>query len=281
MCSALTVDSMFSNNAVFILDGLKSSDLQTAKNLHGELRDLAATKTGMPFISIYKVNSRKELFAALKEIQQFCLAGSKPIIHFEVHGDTEGIFIGDTEEKISWDDLIAVLRNINIATQNNLCVVMASCNGLYATPGDITKPSPYFFLIGSDEEVPSGFIADQMKEFYRQLLLNDSICSAMSQVDEKFKLFHVEKFFCMTMGEYFKKDCMGKGAAGRVERLVSEAFEEGMPRNRENLKRLRRHYKSGIKPSNDTFDKYANIFMHGRYSITYEQFYALVSDLDV
>lgn len=278
MCSTLTFDSVFSNNAVFILDGLKLSDLQTAKNLHDELRDLAGTTTGMPFISMYKVNSRKELFAALKEIQQYCSAGSKPIIHFEVHGDKEGIFIGDTEEKISWGELITVLRQINTVTKNNLGVVMASCYGLYAITIEIeiTEPSPFYFLIGSEEEILSGLIADQMKEFYRQLLLNDSICSAMAQVDEKFKQFHVEKFFCMVMGRYFKRACMGKGAAERVERLVSEAFEQGTSRNRENLQKLRRSYKSAIKPSKATFDKYANIFMHGRYAITYKQFYAVV-----
>ena len=116
----LNYNSVFSNNAVFILDGLKSTDLQTARHLDEELSDLSHT-TQTPYCSMVRVGSRSELFAALEEIRQYCLEGVKPIIHIEAHGCKDfGIAVGDNQEKIGWGELNGVLGNINTITKNNL-----------------------------------------------------------------------------------------------------------------------------------------------------------------
>lgn len=273
----LNFDSGFSNNAVFIIDGLKSSDLQTATHLHEELKDLAYTDT-TPYCSIFRVTSRIELLSTLEEICNLSAQGFKPIVHIEAHGHKDtGITVGDNEEIIGWNELTASLGQINNIAKNNLGVVMASCFGLYAISTiDITQPSPYYFLIGSDNEVPAGQIDDLMKNFYKTLFTSNSLNLAMQHVPESFKQFHVEKFFCISFGRYIKHRCIGKGGAARLEALVSSAFERGMPRNRDNLRKLRKSAKKMIKPSKATFDKYANVFMHGRYVITFEQLLAFL-----
>jgi hypothetical protein len=274
---ALTFDSGFSNNAVFILDGLKSSELQTAKHLHDELLDLAYTTT-TPYCSIFRIGTRAELFSVLEEIKKYCVEGIKPIIHIEAHGRKDsGIAVGDNQEVVSWIELSACLGKINKISKNNLGVIMAGCFGLYAISSiKITQPTPYYFLIGSDDEVKAGEIDEVMKRFYRVLFQSSSLRLSMEQIEERFKQFHAERFFCISFGRYIKRACLGKGRATRVENLVSGAIERGTPRNRENLRKLRKHAKQSIKPSKATFDRYAKIFMHGRYAITYEQLYAFV-----
>lgn len=272
----LNFDSGFANNAVVILDGLKSSDLQTARHLCEELGDLAYT-TATPYCSMVRVGSRIELLSALEKIRNDCVEGVRPIIHIEAHGNKLGIAVGDNQEEVGWSELGLSLGKINKVAENNLGIVMAGCYGLYAiSPIRITQPSPYYFLIGSDNEVPAGVIDGVMKMFYRVLFQSNSLRSAMVQVSEQFKQYHVEEFFCKSFARYMKRACTGKGGAARVETLVSGAFERGTPRNRGNLRKLRKSAKQFIKPSKATFDKYAKVFMHGRYAITYEQLFAFV-----
>ncbi|AKU13312.1 hypothetical protein AzCIB_3419 [Azoarcus sp. CIB] len=276
--NALTFDSRFSNNAVYILDCLKSSELQTAKHLYEELGDLKY-ETETPYCSIVPIASRAELLSALDQVRELCVDGIRPIIHIEAHGGkSTGIVLGDKEEQVSWVELASCLGKINEATTNNLGVVMAGCFGLYAIqPIKITKPSPFYFLIGSDEKVSAGEIDDVMKKFYRVLFKSNSLQTAMKEVDERFKQFHVEKMFCVAFGRYIKQQCVGQGRSARVEKLLSQLVENGMPRNRENLRNSRKKLKQLVKPSKAAFDKYAKLFMHGRYAITYEQLHEFVT----
>lgn len=279
---ALIFDSVFSNNTVFILDGLMSSDLQTARHLNEELKDLAY-KTDTPYCSLIRIGSRSELFLILDQIRSQCDEGIKPIIHIEAHGDeNEGIAVGDNQERVSWGELVAALGKINETTKNNLGVVMAGCFGLYAIrPISITKPSPFYFLIGSDTKISAGQIDEVMKNFYRDLFNSNSLQIAMKQVDEQFKQFHVEKMFCVSFGRYIKQQCMGQGRNNRVEKLLSELVVGGIPNNKESLINSRKALKRLIKPSKATFERFAKVFMHGRYAITYEQLYAFISNKNI
>ncbi|GHU36398.1 hypothetical protein AGMMS50256_32940 [Betaproteobacteria bacterium] len=203
-------------------------------------------ETETPYCSIVSVASRSELFTALDHMQ------------------------------VSWAELASYLGKINKATKNNLGVVMASCFGLYAIKAiKITEPSPFYFLIGSDEKVLAGEIDSVMKKFYRVLFQSCSLQIAMKEVDEKFKQFHVEKMFCIVFGNYISQQCIGKGRNSRIENLLSELVRNGMPR--ENLRSYRKQLKQLVKSNKADFDKYANLFMHGRYSITYEELYAFVA----
>lgn len=142
----LTFDSSFSNNAVYILDGLASSELQTARRLDEELSDLKH-ETETPYCSILRTDSRSSFFSALGEIESLCIDSVRPIIHIECHGDMNtGITVGDQREKITWDELVDCLRDVNKASKNNLGIVMAGCFGLHAIrPIVITKLSPFYF----------------------------------------------------------------------------------------------------------------------------------------
>ncbi|RRW54962.1 hypothetical protein [Pseudomonas moraviensis] len=274
----LTFDSSFSNNTVYILDGLTSSELQTARHLSEGLSDLKY-EIETPYCSIIRTDSRSSFFTALSEIKSLCIDGIRPIIHIECHGDmNSGITIGDKKEKIAWDELVDSFREVNKATKNNLGIVMAGCFGLHAIkPITITKPSPFYFLIGSEGEISAGEIDEAMKSFYRALFQSDSLQTAMGQIDKRFKQFHAEKMFCISFGRYIKQKCIGKGRNARVENLLSELFENGIPRNRESLRRYRKELKQLTRPNKAAFQKFADIFMHGRYAITYEQLHTFVT----
>jgi len=268
--------SQFSNNAVIILDALSDTDLQTARRLSDDLLCLTLSD-GTPYCRYVRIESADELLDALETIRHECERNLKPIIHFEAHGSKEeGLQIGASGEYVSWQEISDQLVKINSITKNNLGIVMAACFGLYAiSPIKLTSKAPFYFLIGASNDVSAGYIDEAMCRFYRKLFDLRSLDDAMTEVDNEFKQFHSERFFCVSFGKYIRRACMGRGAANRVERLVSKVFDSGTPRNRENLRKIRRSAKTFVKSSqrqHDAFARLARNFLHGRVSMSFEDF---------
>lgn len=65
---------------------------------------------------------------------------------------------------------------------------------------------------------------------------------------------------------------MGAGAQRRVERLLTEVIESGAVTNRATMCALRKNAKSFVKSSERAFNEHSSRFLHGRKSVTYEEF---------
>lgn len=270
---ALEFSSRFSNNALVIVDALDESDLQTAIHLRDEIYDdTSASRPG--YCHYLKVESASQFLAAIDQVNEQAKDGLRPILHIEAHGDEHlGIQVAASGEMVPWSQLLPKLQEINKNSKNNLGVVMAACFGLYAiTPLRIEEPCPFYFLVGSDELVPAGYIDDAMRLFYLELNRSNSLDDAMMTVDVKFKQFHAEKFFYTTFAKYMKRACMGGGAQKRVERLLTEAVEGGAVTNRATLRALRKRAKDFVRSQERAFNEYSSRFLHGRKSVTYEEF---------
>lgn len=276
----LTFQSNFSNNAVFVIDALGESDLQTARRLHDELSNLVLSD-GSRYCHYLSVASREECERALEDILHLSESGMKPIIHIEAHGSQQdGICIADSGQFLDWETLVKWCLRINTAAENNLGVVLASCFGLYGiTPVNIRTPCPYYFLVGSDRTVSAGYIEDTMRLFYRKLFDERNLDVAMKEVSEGFKQFHAEKFFCISFAKYIRRTCMGSGANARVERMISEVFASGMPRTPENLKWLRssaKQFVRGLDRQRIAFEQTARHFLHGKIPLSFDEFVSFV-----
>jgi len=187
-------------------------------------------------------------------------------------------------EVISWIEVSEHLLRVNTITENNLGIVMAACFGFYAISSiTIRKPAPFYFLIGSTDEVSAGYIQDNMVKFYRSLFDQRSLDDAMTQVEQQFQQFHSERFFCIGFGKYLKQKCAGAGALRRVEGMISSVFASGVPRSRENLRALRRSAKNFVKSSDrqrDAFYKVARFFLHGKVPMDFDAFERFVKRTD-
>lgn len=269
---ALSFTSHFSNNTLIIIDALGEDDLQTGIHLRDDMRD--ATEVSRPgYCQYFKVESESHFFTVLEKINEHTKNGFRPILHIEAHGDKDsGIRIAASGEFVSWSKLLPKLQEINGNSKNNLGVVMAACFGLNALrPLRIEDPCPFYFLIGSEFEVPAGYIDDALKEFYIELNRQNSLDDAMMKIDAKFRQFHAEKFFFVTFAKYMKNACMGAGAQRRVERLLTEVVQSGSITNRATLRTLRKNAKAFVRLQEHAFNKLSSRFLHGRKSISYEK----------
>ncbi|KJS38135.1 MAG: hypothetical protein VR70_11130 [Rhodospirillaceae bacterium BRH_c57] len=271
--SHLKFETQFANNAIIIVDGLKSTDLQTARRLHEDLLDFQMASEGQEtLVHLEKVSNRQELIAFLACLVPACETGLRPIIHLECHGDkVMGLGVGDDQERVSWAELFDLLSRINIITKNNTGVVMATCQGFYALmPLTINQPCPFCFLIGSQEIVPAGVFGSQMIEFYKILYRTGQLELAMAQLDEQFKQFLAEKFFAVMWGRLLKKHGVGKGLRTRQDRLVATVLDEVRRSGKTpNVKAVRSFAKKVAPPRRETFDAYANKFLHGKSSLNF------------
>jgi len=229
-----------------------------------------------------KVESSSEFFEVLEQINEQTKEGLRPILHFEAHGDKDlGLQIAVTGENISWSSLLIMPQKINKNTKNNLGVVMAACFGLNAIkPLQILQPCPFYFLIGADEPVEAGYIDEVMKLFYLELNQKKSLDCAMNKIDPQFEQFHVEKFFLVTFAKYMKNYCMGAGAKQRVENLLTGVVEKGIVHNRVTLRIMRKNAKIFLRSPKRAFNEYSSRFLHGRKSITFEDFQQFVRQND-
>jgi hypothetical protein len=215
-------------------------------------------------------------------------------LHIEAHGDEEnGMTMPLSGEKLPWNIFVTRMREINEISRNNLGVVLACCCGNFALKHiDHRKPSPFYFLIGSDKEVMAGYVDDFMPRFYQSLNKTGSLDVAMAEIRSEFKQFQVEQFFYEAFGMYLAQYTIGSNARQRVERLLTMAVEDGLTPNDtptkegegedkvRSLAELRKRIKHLNRAAPEkNFEKWSKVFFHGRIpAIDYRTFEQLVRD---
>uniref|UniRef100_UPI002ABD7171 hypothetical protein n=2 Tax=Burkholderia cepacia complex TaxID=87882 RepID=UPI002ABD7171 len=275
-CPSFTFESRFTFNAVIVIDALREDDLQTGLTVYNELRDLRDYAQHEVLVERIPVADAGALRHALDSLWQRCRNdGLRPILHFEAHGEkVKGLEVGAARDIFSWPALETMLRPINVACAGNLGVVMAVCQGLYAiTPLKLHRHAPFYFLLGTQETIQQGALADQLPAFYRTLFETGNLDAAMAEVPAC-KPFHAEKLLAVAVGSFWAQHCMGRGAEERRERLLTDAkWQIGGFADTAQLRAIRHAAKAEIRAnvSAEVLQRYAAPFLGSRQcSFTFE-----------
>jgi hypothetical protein len=215
----------------------------------------------------YEVKSAADLIDALDKIEAEAKNGYKPFLYLDMHGSaTHGLQIVATNEFVTWPVLVEELRGINVATQNNLVVLAATCFGFHATKSvSITKESPFALLIAPLRTVTFAFLKSRVFDFFREMLVkNDVIAAYKNQLYPQMHLYHCEGVFTEGIRRYIQHHCKGKPARARREELLSLVLRAGHPAKKEDLKRIRKQIKDGIKPTRQMLNRFSDRFLIGR-----------------
>jgi hypothetical protein len=258
-------------NSVYIISSLKDGELSSGKRLADDLTILHVVEKCPP---VHFVNAQniKELYAVFQCIKSDCIKGAKPIVHLEFHGDKENGIKLASGDRESWAWLINRLREINVACNQKLGVVLAACFGLYSIkPIKIDQKAPFLYLIAPDTEILAGQLDDCMKRFYETLFTTGSIDSAVDSVSQYFKPFYAERFLLVVLAKYIRRGCMGKAKEQRKELLITSAIEGGILSNIANRRAMRKQFKDQMTPNPSLLSRYAQIFLGHQASITFEE----------
>lgn len=262
----MQLDSGFSCNSVIWLSSLPDSELGPTRRMVEDMESLKA-EISIGFQHI-QVTSATHLKSLLEELAwRASEHGMRPLLHFDMHGNKEeGLYISQSSEYFSWNELYTNLQGLNKATGNNLVVIGAACFGLRSImPIKLDKPAPFFVLLAPEEEVCVGFLEDNALRFYCDLFASGSLDAAYSRhLSDEFKYFHCEKMLFIVVAKYIRAGCKGKSAQERREQLLTDVFSQGMEKTEANLSSVRKKIKEGLKPDQSLLDRYAKTFLAGR-----------------
>lgn len=180
-----------------------------------------------------------------------------------MHGDlSRGVRLAASGEFLSWPDLVAGLRKINVATGNNLCVVSGACFSMNAVwEVTLSEPCPFFILIAPGKEVSSGFLEDRTPAFYKAAFESLEIVAAHEKhLAPNLALHHCERMLAYGLANYVRNFCIGANGSRRREQVLTKAITAGLANNRQDRRRIRRAAKTWTRPNPAMVDRFTRRF---------------------
>lgn len=257
--------SEFVCNSIFWISSLPDTEMGPTRRTTEEMeRILSNFSIGFMHQRIQNVC---ELVGFLNCVQRYSRDnGLRPLIHLDAHGNREhGLYLNGQDSFYEWRSLAGLLRSINIASQNNLAVVGATCYGLNLIwPVQLDEATPFYALLSPEREVCNGYLEDNIPSFYQCLFQSGSLQRAYQTcLQEKFSYIHCEKVFFDAIARYICHYCRSKGSRVRREELLTIALS-GSGVNSLGIREIRRIIRENIKPSQEKLNQYARTFLIGK-----------------
>lgn len=252
-------------NSLYWITSLHENEAGVSRRVLEDLEPICR-ELELPFRS-YSPQSAKDLLAALDQIAENTRAGARPLVHLDLHGCAkDGILVAATGESVGWPELADKFRTINVASQNNLCVVSGACFSFQVVGEiDINKVVPFFVLLAPEQEISAGDIEERTVGFYKAMLSKVDILAAKSEwFPDQVRVFHCEEMLAVVLAKYINQAGIGRQLERRKEELVTTAIQDGVPNTRTNRRLLRKRAKKLITPTEDLIQRYRPTFLAGK-----------------
>jgi hypothetical protein len=271
-------------NAIVILDAVPEGELNTARRLKEDLRDIAAYVADGLQVRYFRLNSiddlRAGLLSILGEIQN---NGLKPWLHLDGHGleNQSGFVFATKTTSCSWAKLKELIIPMNVELNLNLMLILATCyGGSFARAIETTDKAPVLGLIGPSREVSAGEIESSFTAFYKTFFETLSLGQALAALDQETSsgLYYrttAEKFFYEVWSLYKTELCTKKALDERARKLYRRLKKEN-PASHPSVGQIKRTLQSR-EP--EVFDKFRNTYFmydmavenRNRFPVTYGQ----------
>lgn len=194
---------------IIVIQSLREEDKKTGEELEREVLRYKEYLHENSFIDFFNIENFSDFKRTLYHIEETTNLGTIFTLHFEIHGDRDGIQLA-SGEFIPWKEFYDCIRPINIKLNNLLIIVMASCFGAslisYLDP---MKRAPFLAFVGArrvltEDEVRRAFSAFY-QEYTNPLDIDKSMKAINFEIDEgnlnkqTFLCFTSEKLFDMTL----------------------------------------------------------------------------------
>lgn len=199
---------VYNFDKIFILKSLGEADT-FADALYEETIEPYCQRFGLSTEPPIEIYDRQDWDKAIERILQD--NHKYPLIHFEMHGDEEkglSLRLGDY---VSWPEVIRDLTRINIRSEFNLIITMATCFSIQ-TAFNIKmfdKAAPYLFSLTSRNETIEPEVTFAMYSiFFREMIATRDIHNALKVVqDERPDL--ANRFVFLDVPSLFERVWMG------------------------------------------------------------------------
>lgn len=182
---------------IFVIESLRAEDFKTGQSLFNDIIKRRLEQRGLnESCELMMPNSKIGFFGCLEKIKnQSIYKPVNPIMHFEIHGNEEGLQLNNNEI-ITWNELQFRLIELNVIIKNNLFITMATCFGGYIYK--VIKPNfrcPFWGFVGAFEEVFMDDILDNYGAFYDEFLQSLDFNQAVSALNYSNENHHSKFIF--------------------------------------------------------------------------------------
>lgn len=213
---------------IFIIQSLKTLDiLKSGEELSKKLSlvipvDLKCAETDI------------EIFEHLDKVRdEIANTEDKYVIHFDCHGNEDGIGIYDKADNlsfISWEDLRDTFREIYLVTKKRLIISFSSCKGLNVVKLIAAfKPCPFDLITGSFRKIGFQDSIDGYEYFYVSIHNGDQLEKAMGETRLKypsldFAAFTAQKLVKLGWKGYFNLQLTQEKVKERKAKIILKAI---------------------------------------------------------
>ena len=270
-------------SCIAILDAIPDGELNTARRLCDALRDIAAYHAQGLEVRYFRVATRSDLGSAISSLmKEVTQSGLKPWLHLEGHGSSdEDGFVAADGSPYGWTHLKDLITPLNIATDLNLVLILATCfGGSFARAIRTTDRAPLFGLIGPTREVSTGEVETDFAEFYRTYFRTSSLKNAVLALTARgpvglYYLTTAERFFYDVWASYKRHQCSDEQIQKRAQLMYREAKSRRLsplPSIGQLKRRIRSEEPSLFERYRDTYFMYdLNASNRSRFPVTYEE----------
>lgn len=271
-------------NAIVILDAVPEGELNTARRLKDELRDIADYVADGLQVRYFRLNSIDDLRAGIiSTLEEIKNNGLKPWIHLDGHGleNQSGFLFATKTTSCSWAHLKQLITPINLELNLNLMLILATCyGGSFARAIETIDRAPVLGLIGPGREVSAGEIETAFTSFYKTLFNTLSLEQALTALDQETSsgLYYrtsAEKFFYDVWSLYKTTLCTKEALEERARKLY-QRLKKDKTASRSSVGQIKRTLQSR-EP--EVFDKFRDTYFmydldkenRNRFPVTYTQ----------
>lgn len=183
--------------SIVVIQSLPKDDKKTGKELfddtikmHIDYKQPTRIKMTYQFHDVEGKISFVEMLRFYGINSQYIIGGI--VIYLEMHGasDKRGLILRDGSF-ISWEEIVDLLRVININTKNNLYITMATCYGRYLFEGAHShKKSPYSGYISASKEVMAKEIIDDFTIIFETLIASGNLVYSYLELEKNGSNFY-------------------------------------------------------------------------------------------
>lgn len=274
--------STFNFNKIYVIESLDSNkERQTGKELYDDLLKWKEYEhNGKLQAELIQVQSKKELFKNLNRIADDCeKLNIKPILHIEIHGNTEGLSL-ISGEFVSWPELYDNLSRINSIIGNHLFLTLAVCYGAYLMSQiKLAKPAPFFGFIGSFDKLQVDDLMIRYNEFYKEFFTSfnfhqaiQNLFKANPSVPTDYKFISSEETFKKVYADYLRNNCSKEGIKKRIESVIIEGNMFFV--SRQSKRKFGRDFEKQLLKTKDSYkkDHVSIFFMLKKFPENYKRF---------
>lgn len=196
---------------IVVIQSLSGDDRETGRELYDDIirrnidyKQPEVIKMTHKFID---VATKAAFVESVQQLIQVADSFSDGIlIHLETHGaaDMTGLILADGN-LITWEELTDMFREINIATNNNLYITMATCLGRYMYQSVKTdRKAPYSGYISASKIVNQNEILEDFSVLFETLVETGNLVYSYLQMEKKGSNFFYKDCEA-TFEENFKK----------------------------------------------------------------------------